>query len=50
VAEAALAHTIKNKVEAANRRGSLLAKRREMMKAWAKYCEAGNNVVRMVAP
>jgi len=49
VAEAALAHTIKNKVEAAYRRGSLLAKRREMMKAWAKYCEAGSNVVRMVA-
>jgi len=49
VAEAALAHTIKNKVEAAYRRGKLLAKRREMMNAWANYCEGGSNVVRMVA-
>ncbi|MEV5020734.1 tyrosine-type recombinase/integrase [Sphingobium sp. LMA1-1-1.1] len=49
VAEAALAHTIKNKVEAAYRRGKLLAKRREMMDAWANYCEGGSNVVRMVA-
>ncbi|MBV2147447.1 tyrosine-type recombinase/integrase [Sphingobium sp. AS12] len=48
VAEAALAHVIKNKVEAAYRRGSLLAKRREMMAAWANYCEGGSNVVRMV--
>ncbi|EZP72335.1 Integrase [Sphingomonas paucimobilis] len=49
VAEAALAHTIKNKVEAAYRRGSLLAKRREMMNAWQKYCDGATNVVRMVA-
>lgn len=49
VAEAALAHVVKNKVEAAYRRGSLLAKRREMMNAWAIYCEGGSNVVRMVA-
>jgi len=47
VAEAALAHAIRNKVEAAYRRGSLLAKRREMMGAWAKYCEGGSNVVRI---
>lgn len=39
VAEAALAHVISNKVEAAYRRGKLLAKRREMMTAWANYCE-----------
>jgi hypothetical protein len=31
----ALAHTIPNKAEAAYRRGSLLAKRRELMQAWA---------------
>lgn len=49
VAEAALAHTVKNKVEAAYRRGSLLAKRRDMMSAWAKYCEGDSTVVRMVA-
>lgn len=49
VAEAALAHTIKNKVEAAYRRGKLLAKRREMMAAWERHCQGGNNGVRMVA-
>lgn len=49
VAEAALAHVVKNKVEAAYRRGNLLAKRREMMNAWAAYCEGGSNVVQMVA-
>jgi integrase len=37
VAEMALAHTIKSKVEAAYRRGQLLAKRRELMEAWAAY-------------
>jgi len=38
VAEMALAHTIKDKVEAAYRRGDLFEKRRELMDAWAKYC------------
>jgi integrase len=37
VAEMALAHTIKNKVEAAYRRGDLLEKRREMMRDWSNY-------------
>lgn len=37
VAEMALAHTIKNKVEAAYRRGDLLEKRREMMMDWTDY-------------
>jgi integrase len=37
VAEAALAHTISNKTEAAYRRGKLLAKRREMMLAWESF-------------
>lgn len=40
VAEAALAHAIENKVEAAYRRSDLLEKRRKMMEAWARYCEA----------
>jgi integrase len=40
LAEMALAHTIGNKVEAAYRRGDMLEKRRQMMAAWAKYCEA----------
>jgi len=38
VAEMALAHTIGNKVEAAYRRGDLLAKRIKLMNEWAKYC------------
>lgn len=38
IAEAALAHTIKDKVEAAYRRGTALQKRRHLMAAWARYC------------
>jgi integrase len=37
VVEMALAHKIKSKVEAAYRRGQLLAKRAELMAAWAAY-------------
>ena len=33
----ALAHTVRSKVEAAYRRGDLLAKRRALMEAWAQY-------------
>jgi integrase len=40
VCEAALAHTIENKVEAAYRRGDLFDKRRKLMEAWAVYCAA----------
>jgi integrase len=38
VAEAALAHVIADKVEAAYRRGALMQKRRKLMEAWASYC------------
>jgi integrase len=38
VCEAALAHVIENKVEAAYRRGDLFDKRRTLMEAWATYC------------
>jgi hypothetical protein len=38
----ALAHTVSDKVEAAYRRGDLVQKRRELMEAWARYCEAPN--------
>lgn len=38
VAEAALAHTIANKVEAAYRRTNFLDKRKPLMKAWAGFC------------
>lgn len=37
VIEMALAHTIKNKAEAAYRRGALLEKRRQLMQAWSDY-------------
>jgi integrase len=40
VAEMALAHTIKSKVESAYRRGDLLEKRRLLMADWANYCSA----------
>lgn len=36
--EMALAHTIKNKAEAAYRRGNLLDRRRALMQAWANFC------------
>jgi integrase len=38
VCEAALAHVIENKAEAAYRRGDLFDKRRKLMEAWAAYC------------
>ncbi|MDP2619783.1 MAG: integrase arm-type DNA-binding domain-containing protein [Hyphomicrobiales bacterium] len=37
VREMALAHTIRNRAEAAYRRGDLLEKRRELMRDWARY-------------
>jgi integrase len=40
VCEAALAHVIENKAEAAYRRGDLFEKRRKLMDAWAVYCAA----------
>lgn len=47
LSEAALAHVIANKTEAAYRRGNLLEKRREMMNAWGSYCEGEAKVVRL---
>ena len=38
VVEAALAHAIENKTEAAYRRSDALEKRRKLMAAWAAYC------------
>jgi integrase len=40
VCEAALAHAVTNKVEAAYRRGDLFEKRRKLMDAWAAFCRA----------
>jgi integrase len=39
VCEMALAHAIRDKAEAAYRRGDLFEKRRALMEAWAAYCE-----------
>ena len=50
VVEAALAHTISSKVEAAYRRGDLFAKRAQLMAAWAKYCEAPASTDAAVVP
>jgi integrase len=41
VAEHALAHVIGDKAEQAYRRSDALARRRELMDAWANYCEGG---------
>jgi integrase len=50
VKEAALAHTVENKVERAYRRTDLFEKRRAMMEAWASYAMgAGAKVVRLGA-
>jgi integrase len=38
LAEAALAHALKDKTEAAYQRGDLLDKRRRLMDAWTHYC------------
>lgn len=46
VAEAALAHVVGDQTERAYRRGDALDKRRELMDAWAAFCEgSGGNVV-----
>ena len=52
IAEAALAHVLSDKTEAAYQRGDLLEKRRRLMTAWAKYCAEksavkSENVVRI---
>lgn len=47
VAEAALAHTLPDKVEAAYRRSDLFDKRRRLMAQWATHCAGGGTVVRL---
>ncbi len=41
VVEAALAHTLKDKVEAAYQRSDLMERRRPLMEEWATFCTAG---------
>jgi len=40
--EAALAHVVSDKTEAAYQRGTLFGKRRKLMEAWADYCRAAS--------
>jgi len=52
VCEAALAHSVGSKVEAAYRRGDLFEKRRQLMTAWARNCTGpaiAGEVVRLAA-
>lgn len=50
VAEAALAHSIPNKVEAAYKRTDFLEKRRKLMDAWGDYCTGrAGTIVRLAA-
>lgn len=50
IAEAALAHAIPNRVEAAYRRTDYLDKRRKLMEAWGAYCDgATTKVVRLAS-
>jgi integrase len=48
VAEMALAHTITSKVEAAYRRGDLFLKRRQLMDAWARFCNSPHSIGEIV--
>jgi integrase len=51
IAEAALAHVVGNRVEAAYRRRTAVERRRKVMQAWCDYCmpPAPSNVVDMAA-
>ena len=52
IAEHALAHVIGDKAEQAYRRENALARRRELMDAWARFCDdgAGENVLAFKRP
>lgn len=41
LAEAALAHVVRDRTEAAYQRGDLLDRRRKLMDAWSKFCTSG---------
>jgi integrase len=47
-AEAALAHALPNKTEAAYRRTKFLDQRRNLMSAWADYLNGASNVLKLV--
>ena len=50
VAEAALAHVVGDRVEAAYRRGDLFEKRRELMEAWGRFCSGSKAAVVQLRP
>jgi integrase len=48
IADAALAHKLKDKAEAAYQRGDLIEKREILMQIWANYCyPTGEKVIQM---
>jgi integrase len=50
IAEAALAHVLRDKTEAAYQRGDMLERRRMLMEGWAKFCTSGAGAIRKVLP
>jgi integrase len=50
IAEAALAHVLRDKTEAAYQRGDMLDRRRGLMSAWAKFCTLGASSIGKVLP
>ena len=48
VAEAALAHSLKDKTEAAYQRGDIFDKRRMLMDAWAEFCLSNANAGKVI--
>ena len=49
VAEMALAHTLRDKTEAAYRRGDLFEKRSRLMADWARYCSKPTKPAKVIA-
>jgi integrase len=49
IAEAALAHTLRDRTEEAYARGDLLEKRRKLMDAWAQYANRSPGAAKVVA-
>jgi integrase len=51
LAEAALAHVVSDKTVAAYQRGTMLEKRRDLMRAWGDYAmgDSGNKVIKLVS-
>ncbi len=49
VAEMALAHTLRDKTEAAYRRGDLFEKRAKLMEDWARYCSKPSAPAKVIA-